>query len=118
MVIDFWIFLTILIFILFLFYLFLLWRSKRQLKKLRRDYNEEEDNSRRIGIGREIEGRTGRISKPIGINERDDKPQGRGLFQTSTTSDRESDNITTEKVESKPRRFFRRRRKPRRRARR
>lgn len=46
-----WILLTIIIILLFVFYLSLEWWLKIKINKLRRNYNENDDKSRRTGEG-------------------------------------------------------------------
>lgn len=85
-----WELLTLATILIFVFYLFITWNKKRELKKLRRYYNAEEDQSRREGQGRFVpvqstNGRTG-IETPRSREseqsfERTPEPERRKLLQ-------------------------------------
>ena len=79
-----WTFLSLLILFLFLFYLFLLWRSKRQLKKLRRNYVQEGNKSRKTEQGREFR------------RDRTSGGWGKGSGTASGTADRPTDSFASE----------------------
>jgi len=102
-IIDFWIFLTIIIVGLFLWFIFLYWDSNRKLKKLRRDYNEKENKSRRR-TG-ELEGGTGGITEPVGSIQGDGKHEGRELLPSADVPDIEPNRTSVKKDKSKHRRF-------------
>lgn len=111
---DFEIFLSIILGILFLWFLILKLRSSHQLKKLRRNYNKNENKSRRVGLGREdasSQRRVERISEPSGYSTGDEKPRRRKLFQNSTYSDSKGDGLQDGKINPSRRKHRLRRRR-------
>lgn len=80
------------------------WKSKKDLIKLRRNYNENEDRSRETGFRRDTSG----YRETINIDtdgerniKRNYKPKGRELLQTtdSVTTDQDSGKSGEEKLE-------------------
>ena len=119
-----WLLITIAVIFLFLIYLFIIWRSKKQLKKLRRDYNEENNKSRKIGPGREElrkwarnhdtrnEGSiSGNIKQERSIGEPTKFKDG-GILQTTTNIVDKGDDRSNERPNKSSKRIrFRRRKK-------
>lgn len=114
MIIDTWLIIIGIAFILFIWFLILKYKANKQLKKLRRDYNEEENKSRRVEYRYDIERKArgiGGSSEPSGVIEGDSELEGRGLLPSSDVPDIEPYRTPIEEAKPKRRRVLRRRRR-------
>ena len=89
-----WVLATVLLILLFLFFLFLKWRYKRQLIKLRRNYNAEKDSSGRPG-----DGRIGRPSDGTGERRANAFGDGAGIRGPSSVQGDDGANVLTREQE-------------------